>query len=186
MSTSTKTVATLEDLYRVEGKAELINGRIVRHMPTGYWPSEVACRIVISLRNWSESTGRGKAFTDNIGYAVLPLSSGRESFSPDASYFLGPLPANKMRFLEGPPTFAVEVRSENDYGPAAESAIASKREDYFEAGTAVVWEVDPIGNRILKYTSNASDNPTLFLPGEEADAEPALPGWKISVDQIFK
>ena len=63
------------------------------------------------------------------------LSSGRESFSPDAAYFLGPFPSNPMRFLVGPPIFAVEVRSENDYGPAAEAAMADKRADYFEAGT---------------------------------------------------
>ena len=48
-----------------------------------------------------------------------------------------------MRFIEGPPTFAVEVRSENDYGPAAEREMAAKRADYFEAGTLVVWDVDP-------------------------------------------
>lgn len=29
-----------------------------------------------------------------------------------------------MRFLEGAPVFAVEVRSENDYGPVAERATS--------------------------------------------------------------
>ena len=38
--------------------------------------------------------------------------------------------------------FAVEVRSENDYGPEAELALARKRADYFAAGTQVVWDVD--------------------------------------------
>ena len=28
-----------------------------------------------------------------------------------------------MKFLEGPPAFAVEVRSDNDYGPAEELAM---------------------------------------------------------------
>jgi len=32
-----------------------------------------------------------------------------------------------MRFPEGAPVFAVEVRSENDYGPAAERAMAKRR-----------------------------------------------------------
>jgi hypothetical protein len=40
-----------------------------------------------------------------------------------------------MRFIEGPPTFAVEVRCENDYGPSADDEYAAKRADYFEAGT---------------------------------------------------
>jgi len=32
-----------------------------------------------------------------------------------------------MRFAEGAPVFAVEVRSENDYGPAAARAIPATR-----------------------------------------------------------
>ena len=48
-----------------------------------------------------------------------------------------------MKFVEGTPTLAVEVRSEEDYGPTAESEMAEKRADYFEAGTLVVWDVNP-------------------------------------------
>ena len=69
------------------------------------------------------------------------LPSGRESFSPDASYYNGPFPADDMRFIEGPPTFAVEVRSEGDCGAAADLEYADKRTDYFQAGTAVVVRV---------------------------------------------
>src|SRR5688572_17401868 len=129
MITRATTRATLEDLYRVEGKAELIGGRIVRYMASGKLPSRVAFRIAMSLNAHVEATSRGEAYSDGIGYAVAELPSGRESFSPDASYFEGPGPANPMRFIEGPPTFAVEVRSENDYGPAVETEIAAKRLD---------------------------------------------------------
>ena len=84
-----------------------------------------------------------ESYTDSIGFAVPELPSGRESFSPDASYYFGPYPDNPMRFIEGAPTFAVEIRSENDYGPAAEIDMAAKRADYFLAGTLVVGDVDP-------------------------------------------
>ena len=127
----------------------------------------------------------GEAYGDNIGFAVAPLSSGRQSFSPDASYFLGPFPPNAMRFLEGAPTFAVEVRSENDYGDLAELAMAAKRTDYFEAGTAVVWDVDPINELIRKYRGDSPDHPVVFVRGQTADAEPAVPGWRMAVDRIF-
>ena len=56
----------------------------------------------------------------------------RENFSPDAAFYVGPDPG--MKFYEGAPVFAVEVRSEGDYGPAAEEALAAKRADYFAAG----------------------------------------------------
>ena len=38
------------------------------------------------------------AYGDGIGYAIPELPSGRDSFSPDASYYVGPLPANAMRW----------------------------------------------------------------------------------------
>ena len=78
-----------------------------------------------------------------MGFAVPELPSGRESFSPDAAYYDGLLPADDMDFVPGPPTLAVEVRSKTDYGDAAEDAMAAKRVDYFLAGTQVVWDVDP-------------------------------------------
>lgn len=127
--------ATLDDLYRTPGKAELIGGRIVELMATGIRPNEVAANIYVGLRGHAAQTKRGKAFTDNMGFAVPTLPSGRESFSPEASYYEGPLPANLMRFVQGPPNFGAEVRSEYDYGPTAEAQLAIKRDEYFLAGT---------------------------------------------------
>jgi Uma2 family endonuclease len=143
--------ATLDDLYREEGKAELIGGRIVRFMASGDLPSAIAGEIFVSLRQHTRTTQQGKAYPDGVGYAVPELTSSRESFSPDASYYARPLPPNRMRFIEGPPTFAVEVRSENDYGGAAEAEMAARRADYFEAGTAVVWDVDPQAETITAH-----------------------------------
>ncbi len=185
MSSATEVEATLDDLYRVDGKAELIAGRIVHQMATGRRPSRIAARIFQSLDQHAEATRLGEAYTDNIGFAVARLASGRQSFSPDASYFLGPFPANEMRFLEGAPHFAVEVRSENDYGEAAEAAMLAKRLDYFEAGTRVVWDVDPIEEVVRKYQADDPDQSTVFRTEGEADAEPAVAGWRLAVARIF-
>ena len=85
MSSSTEVAATLDDLARVDGKAELIAGRIVLLMPTGRRPNRIAARIFRSLDDHAEATGQGEAYTDNIGFAVPRLTSGRQSFAPDAS-----------------------------------------------------------------------------------------------------
>ena len=185
MTTGVTTRATLDDLYREEGKAELIGGRIVRIMPSGDLPGDVAEEIFISLRMYAKATGRGIVHADGVGFAVPELPSGRESFSPDASYYVGPRPVNRMRFIEGPPTFAVEVRSENDYGPAAETEIAAKRADYFAAGTLVVWDVDPLAETITSYRPTAPAQITVYHIGDTADAEPAVPGWRLSVRDVF-
>ncbi len=175
--------ATFEDLMKVEGKAELIGGRIVEFMATGMIPNRIAKRIVRSIDDFADDIGFGEGFTDNLGYAVdPPLLSGRQSFSPDASYHAGPFPQNEMGFIECAPTFAVEVRSENDYGRSAETAMADKRDDYFEAGTLAVWDVDPIARTITLHTPTSE---AVFRPGDLAHAEPALPGWTLDVAALF-
>ena len=105
--------------------------------------------------------------------------------------------------------FAAEVRNEDDYGPVSvpravataspevkirsddcspsdERAIAAKRADYFAAGTLVIWDVDLL--------SPTSSNPILLkiqahqkysVAATIADAEPAVPGWRIPVDELF-
>jgi Uma2 family endonuclease len=181
----TATRATLDDLYQTEGKAELIGGRIVEYMATGIKPSQCGGNIYASLREHAKKSGRGIPSTDNLGFAVPELPSGRESFSPDASYYEGPLPADLMRFIEGPPTFAAEVRSESGYGPAAEEAIAEKRADYFAAGTLVVWDVDPKAERVHVYRHTEPSQPTTYVRGQVAEAEPAVPGWRMPVDDVF-
>lgn len=183
MSVQTRT--TLDDLYRVDSKAELIGGKVVEFMPSGYLPSWVGGLIFSKILEYVNKTKRGRALTDGIGYAVAELPSGRESFSPDASFYDGPLPGNRMRFIDGPPTFAVEVRSESDYGPLADSEYEAKRVDYFQAGTLVVWDVDPLSETVTRYRKSSPDLPTVFRVGDQAEAEPAMPGWTLDVAWLF-
>ena len=181
----TTTRATLDDLARTPGKAELIGGKIVQLMGTGFRPSRVASRIFRSLDDHAEATGQGFAFTDNLSFAVPELTSGRESFNPDASYYRGSPPRDEMDFMPGPPTLAVEVRSKGDYGDSAEAAMAAKRADYFEAGTSIVWDVDPKVRVIRAYSAETPDHPVVFGTTEHAHAEPVIRGWRVDVDSIF-
>ena len=186
MNPQTQTRATFDDLMRTKGKAELINGGIVRYMATGLLPNRVGKRILRRLDDFVEASGVGEAFTDNLGYAIdPPLPSGRQSFSPDVSFYDGPAPANLMKFVDAPPTFAVEIRSEGDYGPSKDREYADKRKDYFFAGTQVVWDVDPLAGTVTKYEASDPPTPIVFRRGDEADAEPALPGWRLKVNDLF-
>jgi len=120
---SIKTRATIEDLYKVEGKAELVHGEIVQMPPAAEDPGAASVEIVVSIHAYARRAGQGRVFGDGVGFHVsLPH---RDSLSPDAAYHVGPRIG--MRFAEGAPVFAVEVRSENDYGPAAARAIPATR-----------------------------------------------------------
>jgi Uma2 family endonuclease len=181
---TTKTQATIEDLYRVpeNGKAEIVNGELILMPPTGDLPSRAAFNIASSLREFARGQNIGRAYPDNTGYKVnLP---DRDSFSPDASFYTGK--STGMKFLEGAPVFAAEVRSEFDYGKRAEAAIIKKRNDYFAAGTLIVWEVDLLSDDTIKvYRASDPNKPAIYRRGEMAEAEPAVPGWKMPVDELF-
>lgn len=180
---SAKVEATIEDLYRVpeNGKAEIVDGELVLMPPTGDMPSRAGFEIAVSLRRMKGKTP-GRAYPDNAGFLVdLP---NRRSFSPAAAWYTGP--STGMKFLEGAPIFAAEVRSEDDYGRSAERAMAQKRADYFAAGTLVVWDVDLLSPDVIKsYISEDPETPRIFRRGDIADAEPAVPGWRIPVDELF-
>ena len=182
---STKTQATIEDLYHVpeNGKAEIVDGELKLMSPTGDLPNSAAGEIFASLRNHSRQSGVGRAYTDNAAFIVnLP---NRRSFSPDAAYFVGPRTGGK--FLEGAPVFAAEVRSEGDFVPTAEREMSAKRRDYFAAGTLVVWDVDVLKDEIVRvYRATDPLNPTVYRRGELAEAEPALPGWTFPVKDLFQ
>jgi Uma2 family endonuclease len=182
MSTTARP-ATIDDLYKVEGKAELVNGEIVHMSPTGCDPGRAGDLIFASLLRYELQHRTGTAVGDNKAFCVnLPH---RQSFSPAAAFHTGP--RTGMRFFDGAPVFAVEVRSEGDYGPKAERAMEAKRKDYFAAGTQVVWDVDILSDEVVKsYRADAPDAPTVFRRGDIADAELAVPGWRMPVDEMFQ
>ena len=54
---SPKTHVTIDDLYKVEGKAELVNGEIVYMSPTGGMPGKASLQIARRLLDYEERTG---------------------------------------------------------------------------------------------------------------------------------
>src|SRR5438046_8660558 len=107
------------------------------------------------------------------------------SFSPYAAFYVGP--PTVLRFFEVAPVFAAEVRSENDYGPAAERAMAAKRADYFAAGTIVVWDVDLLSEEVVRvFRRDSPLLPAVYRRGELAEAGPAVPGWTMPAHDLYE
>ena len=91
--------ATIEDLYGINEKAEIVSGRIVRFMATGGMPGFAGDEITFALQMYVRRVRRGVAVGDNKGFAVdLP---NRKSFSPDAAFYVGTNPG--MKFYQGAP-----------------------------------------------------------------------------------
>jgi len=142
----------------------------------------IAGKIFASLHRYAQHTKAGQAYMDNIQFVVnLP---NRKSFNPDVAFYVGPRANGK--FLQGAPVFAVEVRSKDDYSSEAEQAMSAKRRDYFAAGTCVIWDVDALKAKVVRvYRAKDPNYPRIYRCGEIAEAEPALPGWILPLDDLF-
>ena len=53
-------------------------------------------------------------------------------------------------------------------------------------GTLVFWDVDALREKLVRvYRASDPDQPTIYRKGEIAEAEPALPNWKLPVDTFI-
>jgi Uma2 family endonuclease len=181
IATDPATEQLIAELYKIDGKAEIVDGRIIRMSPTGDMPGSAGGSSYAILLLYAKKHG-GRAYPDNAAFLVdLP---NRKSFSPDASYDIGP--RSRMKFLPVAPDFAAEVRSEEGYGTAADRKLAQKGADYFAAGTKVVWDVDLLSDDVVRvYRGDAPQSPKVYRRDELAEAEPAVPGWTFYVNELF-
>lgn len=184
----TEESARVEDLYDVEGQAEIVNGKIVRLPFHTMSVGRAVDHILISLWEYAEEKGLGHGLGSTVAYIVdLPH---RKAFCPDVALTRGPLSPG---FGKGAPVFVAEVRDQGDYSlegdrpVASEPEITAKRADYFAAGTQVVWDVDLESEDVVRvYRADNWEQPTVYRRGDIAEAEPAVPGWTFSVDDLFR
>ncbi|MGH9320003.1 MAG: Uma2 family endonuclease [Vicinamibacteria bacterium] len=176
---------TVEDLYRFagNGQVELVGGKLFVLPHAGDLPDRVAGTIYLRLREYEVSAEAGRTYSATVVFLVnLP---NRQSFSPDVAFYVGP--KFRGKFLQGAPVFAAEVRGESDYGEIAEREMAEKRDQYFAAGTKVVWDIDVLREEIVRvFRASEPTSPTIFRRGERAEAEPTLPGFQVAVDDLFE
>lgn len=174
--------ATVDDLRLTKLKAEIVGGRLVVIGPAGDLPGRAAGNIVFSLHLHARQHGGGRAFGARVVYLVdLP---GRQAICPDASWHAGE-PGDS--FPRAAPAFAVEVRDAPDFGSEFETRFAARCADYFAAGTKVVWDVDVIREHVVRvYRADDPELPAVYHRGEIAEAEPAVPGWTMPVDEMYE
>lgn len=51
--------------------------------------------------------------------------------------------------------------------------------------TLAVWDVDQQSQDVVRACRAGSAEPTVYRRSEVAEAEPAVPGWRLSVEDLF-
>jgi Uma2 family endonuclease len=175
--------ATTDDLKITKLKAEIVDGQLLVIGPSACATARAGGSILISLDQYRNLHGGGYPFGAKLAYIIdLPH---RQAISPDVSWYTGSRWG--AGFPRGAPAFAAEVREVSEYGEEAERRMAAKRADYFAAGTRVVWDVDVLREGVVRvYRADDPEHPTVYGRGEVAEAEPAVPGWGMPVDELFE
>ena len=165
-----------EDAYRVE----LSRGRLVREPRPGAEHGWLTGRLVRLLGSHVEKRDRGLVVTET-GFLledVPPTVRG-----PDVAFIASERLAGHgipTGFWTVPPDLAVEVVSPSN--SAAE--IQQKVLEYLEAGTRLVWVVDPGSRSVTVWRPPAEAR--LLRAGEVLEGEAVLPGFRLDVTALFR
>ena len=162
----------------------IIDGRLYERpaSPYGFPHGRMAAEIIYQLQIWvgqqSASTGvvlgGGAAFClrreppTNVGIDVAYITAEQAAATaPNASV------------IEGAPLLAVEIMSLSDQF----EDVTAKIEAYLQAGVALVWRVEPALKFLTVFRPDSV--PRAYGLGDELTAEPHLPGFRVTVAEIF-
>lgn len=177
-----KPAITPEEFEEMSGvdHMELVDGE-PREKGMGFESSFVQTRITKLLANFVDEQDAGMVFDSEAGYRCFPHRP-RLVRKPDASFVRkGRFPNDRppRGFATIVPDLAVEVVSPNDLA----YEVSERLNDYLLAAVPVVWLVDPHTRTIHTYTADGAVR--LLTADQELTGEPALPGFRARVADLF-
>jgi Uma2 family endonuclease len=174
---TTMSGAAFDQLPYEEGRhLELVQGEVIRVSSPTPEHQRIARRLLLSLGNYLDREPIGE---------VLPESefapAGWDRVRPDLAVLLGERPNSidpKQTPIPLAPDIALEVIS------PSEGAVDSMRKvwEYLAAGTREVWQFYPDSEKILIHRDG---EPIVVLTNTQTLTTPLLPGWEISVREVF-
>lgn len=177
--------ATEEDLLAVEAHedrlCELVDGILVEKVMATF-ESSLATVLITAIGMFQKET-KQKLGRTLAGDGFLRLFPGRVR-APDVSFILWKNIPNR-KFPRVPiaslvPDLAVEILSEGN----TEAEMERKLREYFQAGSQLVWIVDPKTRTVRVHTSPRKS--VLRTESQSLDGGKVLPGFKLSIRDWFK
>lgn len=171
--------ATIRDLEKPENKCcELISGTLVEK-PIGWEESMLAGLIITRINTLLNESDLGLATGESGIYQFFP---GRAR-GPDVAF----VPWERMPGGKPPtdavpqivPTLVVEVLSKSN----TKKEMEQKRQEHFDAGVLLVWEIDPKTRSAKAYT--APHEFTTASATGKLSAGDVLPGLTINLKELF-
>lgn len=174
---------TIEEFAAIDepGRFDLIRGEVFSMPPAGGEHGEININIVEVMAPFVRQHGLGRMYSSDTGFI---LSRNPDTvLSPDLSYVSTErLPPKEERrgFPEVAPDLVVEIISPSD----TLSNATAKVMEYLDAGVRLVWLADPADHTVTVYTPDR--RATVYREGAEIDGGAVLPGFSISIADIFR
>jgi Uma2 family endonuclease len=172
---------TIEEFERLPDEAsrmELVRGHVVREPPAGFEHGALAVRIASSLDTFVRRHGLGKVLGAETGFVLF--DDPPTVRAPDVAFVARErLPADRRGYARLAPDLAVEIVSPSN----THSEIQDKVFDYLDAGTRLVWVVEPRGRTVTVYRSR--DAIRILTSDQEIGGGDVLPGFRIPVSEFF-
>ena len=173
--------ATEADVLRLDDrdnrKCELVDGTLVEKT-MGWDEGIVEINIALLVGSFVRSRKLGACGGPSTMMRLLPTRVRLPAFS----FFNHETLAMRDKSKRVPslrPDLAVEVLSESN----TPKEMAIKLDEYFQAGTRLVWYVDPRTKTVDVYT--ARDHMTRLTEADTIDGGEVLPGFTASVAELF-
>jgi len=177
-------IMTAEQLFWMapdHHRHELIRGKLTTE-PFG--TSEFGVIVInVSVPLWLHSKHENLGIAFGAGVGFLIEKNPDTVLAPDVAFVsqaridaIGGLPP---KFWPGAPDLAVEVVSPGD----TVYEVEEKAQAWLTAGCQLVWVVNPKRRSVTIYRSGR--NPTILLVDDTLDGEDVVPGFRISIREIF-
>lgn len=188
---TTERAMTVEEFERIapllDGPSELVDGRLRLMSPTGFMHGVLAIRIGSALDRYAEEhPDAGEAVGAETGFRIDDPSHPVQA--PDAAFVSADrVPASTgqgrddpaLRFVQGPPDLAAEVRSPDD----SMAEMRAKARRWLAVGCHEVWVID--GQRQTVEVWRHGAKPVL-LHMSDTLTSPLLPGFFLSLAHLFR
>ncbi|MBI4311583.1 MAG: Uma2 family endonuclease [Chloroflexi bacterium] len=181
MTTSTP-LMTAEELIRLprgRERHELVQGRPVTMPLRGMRDGAVVASVAYLVGKYVEAHGLGEAL---LGAGVIMHRNPDTVYGPAVSFvarerlFVSAMPDG---YLETMPDLVAEVVAPDDMA----EEMQAKVEDCLAAGVKLVWVVYPERRSVVVYRS--LEDVRVLREGDTLTGEPALPGFRCSVRELF-
>ena len=173
---------TADELLRLnvsDARSELIRGELVVRELAGYRHGNVAARLLVAIGAFVETRALGWVFTAETGFRLREDPDTVRA--PDVAFVRHDrVPDPPPRgYASLAPDLVVEVLSPDD----RPGEVLSKVGDWLEAGTALVWVVDPERHTARVYRADGSEDH--LGEADRLEGETVLPGFECELRRIL-